>query len=156
MAAKKELPVKASARVKCPRCGFENLNTDNYCSECGSTLIQYDIKELPPPPPDNTTMGYSMPKSIADGRIYVQLECPIGGMICSRCGKRMNKRNKFYFSCPDDQICFRCIQKEQAEANQKRRQRSHVTRKQTRSYKKSKSPGIPLVKELFFLRRLFG
>jgi len=83
---------------------------------------------------------------------------------CDGCEKII-KKNRHLLQSHEKQLCFRCFQKEQAEINQKRKLcEGHVTRKRpapsflteiTRSYKKSRSPGIPGLKELLFLKKLF-
>ena len=51
--------------IKCQACGTQNLDTSQFCDECGDALIKYQAPQIPdtemsgsetkvdPPPPEN-------------------------------------------------------------------------------------------------------
>jgi pSer/pThr/pTyr-binding forkhead associated (FHA) protein len=48
------------AHVYCPECGFQNPETANYCSKCGSLLVREEI--------DETTMAFTPADADEEGR----------------------------------------------------------------------------------------
>jgi FHA domain-containing protein/zinc ribbon protein len=57
--------------VHCPECGFQNLESSNYCSKCGALLIREE-------PGGHTTMTF-VPEELVDEEGAVLEELPIEG-----------------------------------------------------------------------------
>jgi len=43
----------------CPMCGFQNIDTDNFCGNCGHDLRSEGIHSLDPPPPDKKLRAHA-------------------------------------------------------------------------------------------------
>lgn len=43
----------------CPMCGFRNIDTDNFCGNCGHDLRSEEVHSLDPPPPVKGTRAHT-------------------------------------------------------------------------------------------------
>lgn len=49
--------------IKCQACGTQNLDTSQYCDECGDSLIKYQAPSMPDPAPEAQEQDVEQPES---------------------------------------------------------------------------------------------